>query len=139
MVGVDATVDETPTRPLRRRVYAPGGERRSKSVMVRVTPGEWENLAEAASTNGGLSVGAYVGGLAQDAAAGRPLLPVTVIGELVAARQQLRRVGTNLNQIAAAVNSGEPLPDNTAAVLAAVGRAIVRVEAAADQVGECYR
>ncbi len=107
--------------------------------MVRVTPTEWEHLAEAAAVNGGLSVGACVGGLAQDAAAGRPLLPVTVIGELVAARQQLRRVGTNLNQIAAAVNSGEPLPDNTAAVLAAVGRAIVRVEGAADQVGECYR
>jgi hypothetical protein len=139
MVGVDATVDETPTRPQRRRVYAPGGERRSKSVMVRVTPGEWENLAEAASANGGLSVGAYVGGLAQDAAVGRPLLPVTVIGELVAARQQLRRVGTNLNQVAAAVNSDQPLPGNTAAVLAAVGRAIARVEAAADRVGECYR
>lgn len=136
---MDAAANEAPTRPQRRRVYSPAGQRRSKSVMVRVTPTEWEHLAEAAATNGGLSVGAYVGGLAQDAAAGRPLLPVTVIGELVAARQQLRRVGTNLNQIAAAVNSGEPLPDNTAAVLAAVGRAISRCEAAADQVGESYR
>lgn len=139
ILGVSSDLDQPVRRPQRRRVYSPGGERRSKSVMVRVTPSEWDRLVEAADRNGGLSVGAYVGALAQDAAVKRPLLPVTVIGELTAAKQQLRRIGVNLNQIAAAVNSGEALPGNTAAVLLALGKAIARCEAAADQVGECYR
>ena len=124
--------------PLRRRVRQPFGETRSKLVQCRVTPTEYEQLQAAAELAGGKAVGSYLGGVAQDVALNRPLRPVEVIGELVAARQALRRVGSNVNQIAAAVNSGADLPGNTSVVMDRLLLAIERLEDAADEVGRCY-
>lgn len=54
--------------------------------------------------------------------------------ELFAARRHLGQIGNNLNQIAKAINSGaEPAQPQTEAVLAAVSRAVSRVDAAAAQ------
>ncbi|MER5760183.1 MobC family plasmid mobilization relaxosome protein [Streptomyces sp. NPDC002082] len=54
-----------------------------------------------------------------------------MVSELFAARRHLGRVGTNLNQITRAINSGGQ-PEELDAVLAAVRRAVDRVQAATD-------
>lgn len=117
----------------RRRPRSPNGQRRDHAVTLRLAPGEWDALSAAASGKG-LSVGAYVGMLAEDVRRERPVLSAEAVGELVAARQQVRRVGTNVNQIAAAVNTDGEVPANASAVLAAAAQAIVRLEQAADRV-----
>jgi Bacterial mobilisation protein (MobC) len=117
----------------RRRPRSPNGQRRSRGVTLRLAPGEWDAVTAAAAAKG-LSVGAYVGMLAEDVRRDRPVLSVEAVGELVAARQQVRRIGTNVNQIAAAVNTDGAVPAEASAVLAAAARAIVRLEQAADRV-----
>jgi len=131
-------VTET-SQPLSRRKRSHAPVARSKRVQVRLTPGEYDVLVEAGQRNGGLSAGAFLAAAGQDLAQGRPMRPWTVVAELAAARQQLRRVGVNLNQIAAAVNSEQPLPDNTAAVFEALARATRRIEAAAEDIARSYR
>lgn len=116
-----------------RRSYAPGGQRRDKAVTLRVTATEWEALRAAAAARG-LAVGAYVGWVAEDLRRHRPVVSVEAMAELVEARRQLRRVGVNVNQIAAAVNSDGEIPAAAPAVLAALGRAVQRLELAADRV-----
>ncbi|MFG2232297.1 plasmid mobilization protein [Streptomyces sp. NPDC048723] len=54
------------------------------------------------------------------------------VSELFAARRHLGRVGNNLNQITRAINSGGQ-PEELEAVLAAVRRAVDRVQAATDR------
>ncbi|MEV5506619.1 plasmid mobilization relaxosome protein MobC [Streptomyces orinoci] len=55
-----------------------------------------------------------------------------LIAELFAARRHLGQVGNNLNQIARAINSGGQ-PAEIDAVVAAVQRAVTRVQAATDR------
>ncbi|WP_225847246.1 plasmid mobilization relaxosome protein MobC [Streptomyces sp. HPF1205] len=55
-----------------------------------------------------------------------------LVTELFAARRHLGQVGNNLNQIARAINSGAH-PSEVDVVVAAVHRAIQRVQDAADQ------
>lgn len=58
-----------------------------------------------------------------------------LIAELFAARRHLGQVGNNLNQIARAINSGGQ-PAEIDAVVAAVQRAVTRVQAATDRLLE---
>lgn len=132
MVEQAETAQQAP-KVSRRRPRSPNGQRRSRGVTLRLSPAEWEALTAAAHGKG-LSLGAYVGMLAEDERRARPVLSVEAVGELVAARQQVRRIGTNVNQIAAAVNTDGELPAEASAVLAAAARAIARLEQAADRV-----
>ncbi|MFJ9034525.1 plasmid mobilization relaxosome protein MobC [Streptomyces sp. NPDC102274] len=55
-----------------------------------------------------------------------------LVAELFAARRHLGQVGNNLNQVARAINSGGQ-PAEVDAVVAAVQRAVTRVQAATDR------
>lgn len=135
MRGVSASVDEGGfAGGVARRAYVRRGPTRSQQVNVRVSPGEREELAAAAGAAGGLSVGAYVGMVSLEAARARRPVRREVMAELAAAKLGVRRVGVNVNQIAAAVNAGEAVPAELAAVLEACRRAVLRVDAAASAV-----
>jgi type II secretory pathway component PulF len=83
----------------------------------------------------GLSVGAFVAeaavAVARDELALIPTSHREEMAEFVAARTALNRLGNNLNQAVRALNAGEQAPE-LAAVLRAVTRTVLRVEAAAD-------
>jgi hypothetical protein len=55
-----------------------------------------------------------------------------LVSELFAARRHLGQVGNNLNQVARSINSGDQ-PSEVDAVIAAVRRAVRRVQDATDQ------
>lgn len=112
---------------------------RSKVIPVRVNEAEWQGLAEAGQANGDLSPGAYLALVGRDAAMSRPLLPATVIGEMVAARKQVQMVGRNVNQIAAALNAGAETPANLAVVMDRLTDALDRLDVAVDAVADTYR
>ncbi|MBB3734085.1 plasmid mobilization relaxosome protein MobC [Nonomuraea dietziae] len=87
----------------------------------------------------GLDVGAFAA-LAAVSVAEQQLTIVPLdrrqeMAELVQTRVVLNRIGNNLNQVARALNSGDEAPEADA-VLQLVGRAIRRVEAAADQIAK---
>jgi hypothetical protein len=103
-------------------------------VNVRLAPAERDELLAAAADAGGLSVGAYVGMVALEAARERRPVRREVMAELAAARLAVRRVGVNLNQIAAAVNSGEQVAGELAGVLEACRGSLARLDAAAGQI-----
>ena len=116
------------------RSRVPGG--RSKVVRVRVSDGEWEAIVQAGAA-AGMSGGAYLARAAEAIAADRPLVPEAVMAELRQARRQLHGIGTNVNQLAAAANSGAALDRASAeAVLASVVPALRRVNAVLDRMAE---
>lgn len=82
-----------------------------------------------------MSVGAYCATVLRDVAARspgeQPVVTQVALGEVAATRRQLVRIGTNLNQIAAAANAGREIhADQLAAVLAAVRATNSNVEQA---------
>ncbi|MEV4116165.1 plasmid mobilization relaxosome protein MobC [Nonomuraea sp. NPDC049695] len=85
----------------------------------------------------GLDVGAFAALAAVSAAEQRltlvPLNRRQEMAEFVQTRVALNRIGNNLNQVARALNRGDAASE-AEAVVQLVGRAIRRVEAAADQV-----
>ena len=117
-----------------RRGRPPLKDPRKKVIPVRVNEREWTGLAAAGEANGNLSPGSYLAEVGRAAAANRPLLPVSVIHELVRTRRQVQHVGRNVNQIAAAMNSGKDAPANTAAVMARLQQSLDRLDVAVDAV-----
>lgn len=123
----------------KRRVRTPFGEKRTKDVKVRLTPTEYEELREAAEKVGGLSVGAYVGQIAQEAAMDIPMRRHDTIWPLVQARIEVKRTGNNLNQIAKALNSNrQPTPRRLNEALAASTAALSTLEDVSDALGEAW-
>jgi len=115
-----------------------GARRRTRStpprdvvVRVKFTTAEKTTLDQAAA-QAALSLGAYVGQAAMDAAEHRAAPVDTVLRELLLELMRLsglvRRAGTNLNQAVARLNStGQPGPD-----LAPAADRIARIAARVD-------
>jgi len=129
-----AAVAGTPGSPARYRVRrAPA---RPRAVKVLYGEDELETVARAAA-RAGLRPSSYVAGAALASARGA-VAPTSdseyreLLTELMQTRAAVRRYGTNLNQIAAAMNSGvtEP-PVWLVAAVAGAERATARIDEAA--------
>jgi len=131
--GAQAVVAGTPGSPVRYRVRrAPA---RPRAVKVLYGEDELETVARAAA-RAGLRPSSYVA--AALASARGAVAPTSgseyreLLTELMRTRAAVRRYGTNLNQIAAAMNSGvsEP-PVWLVAAVAGAERATARIDEAA--------
>jgi hypothetical protein len=107
---------------------------------VRLNDAEHAHLSAAARAVGA-SLPAFLARAGSAAAADAQSAAAAVAGqrelvtELFAARRHLGQVGNNLNQVARAINSGGR-PAETDAVIAAVHRAVQRVQDATDRLLE---
>lgn len=122
-----------PARPRRtgaRRRRVPGG--RPYTVSVDLSEDEFRSISERASEVG-LSIGAYIAAAAEPRTsfgiAGMPAMERRAWAtELMAVRQLLAAAGNNVNQLAAAANSGARVDPGTAnATINACDRAAARV------------
>jgi hypothetical protein len=110
--------------------------RRSRQVMVRLDEEEFATI-EFAAGRAGLTPTGYVGAVALAVARGTappaPSQAREALAELMAARAQVRRFGSNVNQAVAALHAtGEP-PDWLAQAVAVTARAVRRVDRAPEQ------
>ncbi len=111
----------------------PGRRRR---VTVRLDDAELAAIERAAERDG-LTPTGYIGAVAL-AAANNIAAPASArtqqtLAELVEARVQLRRFGGNVNQAVAALNSTGQAPEWLAQAVTLTSRAVIRVDAAAEQ------
>lgn len=123
-MAADAASDDrrTEVRATASRAAGAAGAKRTRTVAVRLTDAEEAAWIAAAAADGHRQLGAWVreravagylgkvrpktgGGLSAEAAA-----------EVAALRQQMAKVGNNLNQIARAVNSGQVSPEISGAL-----------------------
>ncbi|MGR3936259.1 MobC family plasmid mobilization relaxosome protein [Streptomyces sp. BRA346] len=121
----------------RKRSPKPPSHKRDYVCSVRLNDDEKTLLSAAASTTrtslpaflarSGLAAAHDLDNTAAAIAGHREL-----VAELFAARRHLGQVGNNLNQIARAINSGGQ-PAEMDAIIAAVQRAVTRVQAATDR------
>jgi hypothetical protein len=105
---------------------------------LRVSYSDAELTAvRAGAAQAGLTLAGFVAAAALAAAQGQPppAPPVSreAVAELAQAHRQVRRLGTNLNQAAAKLNSGQTPPVWLERAVALAERALTRVEAAAAQ------
>ncbi len=136
----------TAPRPPRRR--ATGRDRRHvtpgrpRQVKIRYTDDEYATLTDAARL-AGLTPTGYAGDAAL--AAARDAAPPSTapwrlaLAELMAARGQVRRFGSNVNQAARALNALGEAPDWLDRAVAATERAVVRLDEAAASVAATAR
>lgn len=123
--------------PLRRRERESGG-RRDTRIKVSYSEAELAIVGEAAARDN-QALAAWVGAAALDVAKEK-VVPVSadardVLTDLIQARNQVSRIGNNVNQIAKALNSeGEVTAAQIAAVLESAFRAIHRLDEATRQV-----
>ncbi len=95
------------------------GERRTRTIGVRVTEAQAAELAERAA-GARLSMAAYM----RHQALGQPVR-VTAERRLALAEQvELTRIGVNLNQVAKALNSGSAAPAGTREAVERVGELV---------------
>jgi len=116
--------------------------RRPREIKVRYTHDEYAAVAEAARDTG-LTPTGYVAEAALATATGNQTPTTapwrTALLELMEARNQVRRIGTNINQAAVAINAtGEPPPWLRQA-LDTTNRAVVRLDDAATAVTDVAR
>jgi len=136
------------TQPTSGRVRAPGRDRdhlrprRSKQIKARYTPEEYTAIATAAR-DAGLTPTGYTAEAALATATGTNP-PSTapwraVLLELIEARNQVRRIGVNINQAAKAINAtGEP-PEWFPRAITLTDRAITHLDQAASAVADLAR
>ncbi|MGW6742792.1 plasmid mobilization protein [Streptomyces sp. NPDC055025] len=111
--------------------------KRARVCSVRLNDDEWQRLTVAART-ARRSLPAYLVRAGLAAAEDSENTTAVIAGrrelvtELFAARRHLGQVGNNLNQVTRALNSGGRPPELDA-VIAAVQRAVSRVQDATDQ------
>ncbi|MFF9070528.1 plasmid mobilization relaxosome protein MobC [Streptomyces sp. NPDC014891] len=121
----DSPADEKRQRPAPRRREREAGGRRSNRFLVSYNDDESE-IVKAAADRDNQALASWVGRAAMDVAeeivVPTPVNAKAVVGELIEARKQLKRVGTNYNQIAKVMNSDGEVPDEQ---MAAVHRALV--------------
>lgn len=129
-------------RPAARR--ARSSEPRSRQLQIRLSEREFEAVSVAAEVSG-LSRGAWAAATVQ-ASIDRhrdPLASVELraaMGELSAARLELVRVGTNLNQLAKKANEGAPVAVGVLESMHAdLVAAVVAVDDAAAGLGSAAR
>ncbi|MET8217529.1 plasmid mobilization protein [Streptomyces hirsutus] len=124
----------------RKRSPKPPAHKRDYVCSVRLN-GDEKNLLAAAASATRTSLPAFLArsGLAAahdlDNTAAAVAGHRELVAELFAARRHLGQVGNNLNQVARAINSGGR-PMEIDAVVAAVQRAVTRVQAATDRLLE---
>jgi hypothetical protein len=129
----DQPDDQRPRGRYRRREH-PG---RSQRVHIRLSDKELEVIARAAG-RARLTPSSYCAQVALAAATGAtvpeasPLRDALV--ELMGARTQLRRLGTNVNQAVARLHATGQADAGLAAAVAASERAVARVDRAAERV-----
>ncbi|MGI5208966.1 plasmid mobilization protein [Spirillospora sp. CA-108201] len=131
--GVDGAEDTAvvdPPRPVRRRRVAGG---RRAQCKVRFTAAEAERVAEAAAAAGMTVPNLVAETMLRSLEGGGGFSVVerrALVNELGKVRRLLTRVGANLNQLAAAANSGRaPAKGAVEATMDAVMRLVVRVDA----------
>jgi hypothetical protein len=109
---------------------------RRRPVQVRFGEDEYAAI-ELAAGRAGLTPTGYVGAVALAAARGTvppaPSASREALVELMAARAQVRRFGGNVNQAVAQLNSTGAPPEWLAGAVELTTRAVVRVDAAAEQ------
>lgn len=110
---VPATADQEPAVPAQESA-GPRGER-TKTVAVRLTPAEHAQWVAAAEAEGRGQMGRWVRETVTARLEGRPAAaPIAAVGEAREMRAELARMGSNLNQIARALNisalGGAPAP-----------------------------
>jgi hypothetical protein len=110
--------------------------RRSRTLLVRCTEAEYKDIA-AAATRSGLTPTGFAGEAAVAAARGsRPPSAEPrreALAEVMAARAQVRRLGSNVNQAVRALNAtGEP-PEWLDRAIAIANRAVAQLDDAAAQ------
>lgn len=123
---------DLPAQKRRARRYP----RRERTVLVRLSDEEHAAVSKAAE-RAGLRPAGFVADAALAAAEGRTLgdrgaLQVA-LAKLVASENQLRRVGTNLNQAVAELNTTGRPPVWLGDAVERVDRAVAQNEAAADE------
>jgi hypothetical protein len=128
-----AVVDLVVDPPRHREHLLPGRPHR-----LRVSYSDAELAAvRAGAAQSGLTLAGFVAAAALAAAQGQPAPAPPVcreaVAELAQAHRQVRRLGTNLNQAAAKLNSGEIPPVWLERAVALAERALARVEVAAAQ------
>ncbi|MER5347620.1 plasmid mobilization relaxosome protein MobC [Streptomyces mirabilis] len=122
------------------RKRPPQKHKRARICNVRLNDDEWNRLTAAARTSR-KSLPAYLvrAGLAAADDSENTAAVIAghreLVAELFAARRHLGQVGNNLNQVARAINSGGQ-PAEIDAVIAAVQRAVARVQAVTDRLLE---
>ncbi|WP_242513971.1 plasmid mobilization protein [Streptomyces leeuwenhoekii] len=126
----------------RKRSPKTAADKRTHVCSVRLNDTEKNHLTAAAaaartSLPAFLARSALAAARDPERAAGAIAGERELVSELFAARRHLGHVGNNLNQLARAINSGaQPADAQLDAVLAAVRRATIRVQAATDQLLE---
>jgi hypothetical protein len=111
--SVPATAGQAPATPVGEPT-GPRGER-TKTVAVRLTPAEHAQWVAAAEAEGRGQMGRWVRETVTARLEGRlAAAPVAAVGEAREMRAELARMGSNLNQIARALNisalGGKPAP-----------------------------
>lgn len=136
------------SQPRRSRQRAAGRDRRHvrpgrpRQVKIRYTDDEYAALADAARLAGLTPIG-YAGEAAL--AAARDTAPPSTapwrvaLAELMVARGQVRRFGSNVNQAARALNALGETPEWLAAAVAITERAVTRLDEAAAAVATAAR
>ncbi|MFI0901902.1 plasmid mobilization relaxosome protein MobC [Streptomyces sp. NPDC020983] len=129
--------DDRGRAPVRRRERETGG-RRTKRFLVSYSESELTIVREAAARDN-QALAAWVAGAALDVATEK-VVPVSadardVVADLIQARNQVSRIGNNVNQIARTLNAeGEVTAAQITAVLDTALRAIQRMDEATRQV-----
>jgi hypothetical protein len=131
-----ATVVMVVDPPRHREHLLPGRPHR-----LRVSYSDAELAAvRAGAAQAGLTLAGFVAAAALAAAQGQPApappIAREAVAELAQAHRQVRRVGTNLNQAVAKLNSGQAPPVWLERAVALAERALARVDAAAARLNE---
>lgn len=125
-----------PRRAPRRNRRMHRSPRRSRSVFIALAEDEYAILADVAEREH-LAVGAYAAKAALSAAQGAThpeyLVLREALGGVMHAAGQVRRIGVNLNQAVAALNSGEE-SEQLRWYAEATARTVARLDDLADQI-----
>jgi hypothetical protein len=115
---------------------------RARTVRFDLTEAEFDELAQAAA-RAGLARGAYAAEAALAAARGVAAAPGEAfreaLAEMITASSLVRRIGVNLNQAVAKLNSTGQLPGDLNPCAQACMRRVARLDAAAEQLRKIIR
>lgn len=113
----------------RQRRGRQSGVVRDRQLLVKLTAAEEQEIRAAAGRSS-MTAAEYL--LASARQSGQRVeRAAEAADEMVAIRRLLGNIANNVNQVAAAVNSGQPLPDSWLVVLDAVRDAAIRTATAA--------